>query len=251
MILTAYLDESGTHGDAELSVMAGFVGDARQWRKFEKRSLKLFRRFKVDIFHTIDIRRTDKDFAGWTVDRKIEFLDEFQHIINETTEHGYAAILSSKDYEYYAKLQWPRGIRKDSKYAILFRAVFAAVVGNVVAVPRWAFGEEPKLKVVLESGHKNSQDVLRVYNWANSRFGDRSSALSGLTFETKQNCLPIAAADLFAYSVYGKETGQKPMGVSRKPTKADVSYRGNLSRLALGQEQLDSLHRQAIELASH
>jgi hypothetical protein len=31
-------------------------------------------------FHTIDIRRTDKDFEGWKVDRKIKFLDEFQHI---------------------------------------------------------------------------------------------------------------------------------------------------------------------------
>jgi hypothetical protein len=33
MILTAYLDESGTHTGAKVSAMAGFVGDARQWRK--------------------------------------------------------------------------------------------------------------------------------------------------------------------------------------------------------------------------
>jgi hypothetical protein len=62
MIFTAYLDESGTHAGAELSAMAGFVGDARQWRKFEKRAGKLFKRFRVDVFHTIDVRRTDKDF---------------------------------------------------------------------------------------------------------------------------------------------------------------------------------------------
>jgi hypothetical protein len=66
MIFTAYLDESGTHAGAELSAMAGFVGDARQWRKFEKRAGKLFKRFRVDVFHTIDVRRTDKDFEGWS-----------------------------------------------------------------------------------------------------------------------------------------------------------------------------------------
>jgi hypothetical protein len=33
MIFTAYFDESGTHAGAELSAMAGFVGDERQWRK--------------------------------------------------------------------------------------------------------------------------------------------------------------------------------------------------------------------------
>src|SRR5579863_3291764 len=100
MILTSYLDESGTHG-GPVTVMAGFLADARQWRKFEKRTTKLFTRFRVDIFHTIDVRRTDKDFEAWSVDRKIEFLDEFRHIINETTEMGYAAVLLEKDYQYY------------------------------------------------------------------------------------------------------------------------------------------------------
>jgi hypothetical protein len=90
MILTAYFDESGTHAGAEISAMAGFLGDARQWRKFEKRVTKLFKRFRVDVFHTIDVRRSDKDFDGWTVDRKIEFLDEFQHVINDTLESGVA-----------------------------------------------------------------------------------------------------------------------------------------------------------------
>src|SRR6266851_9743762 len=38
MILTAYLDESGTHTGAKVSAMAEFVGNARQWRKYEKRT---------------------------------------------------------------------------------------------------------------------------------------------------------------------------------------------------------------------
>jgi hypothetical protein len=58
-VFTAYFDESGTHAGAEVSAMAGFVGDKRQWWKFEKRADKLFKSFHVDIFHTIDVRRTD------------------------------------------------------------------------------------------------------------------------------------------------------------------------------------------------
>src|SRR5262245_49854068 len=38
MIFTAYFDESGTHAGAELTAMAGFLGDVRQWQKFEKRA---------------------------------------------------------------------------------------------------------------------------------------------------------------------------------------------------------------------
>jgi len=53
MIYTAYFDESGTHDGSELSGVAGFVGDARQWRKFEKRAGKVFSRSRVDVLHTI------------------------------------------------------------------------------------------------------------------------------------------------------------------------------------------------------
>jgi hypothetical protein len=50
MILTAYFDERGTHAGAEISGMAGFLGDAKQWRKFEKRVTKLFKRFAWTYF---------------------------------------------------------------------------------------------------------------------------------------------------------------------------------------------------------
>src|SRR5229473_3740600 len=135
MILTAYFDESGTHDGSGLSAMAGFVGNARQWSKFEKRAGKLFKRFRVDVFHTIDVRRTDKDFEGWKVDRKIEFLDEFQHIINETLESGVASFIRDDDYEYYSKLSWPKKTRRDSKYGILFRACLSQVVDTMAQIP--------------------------------------------------------------------------------------------------------------------
>jgi hypothetical protein len=118
---TAYFDESGTHSAAEVSVMAGFVGDARQWRKFEKRAGKLFGRYHVDIFHTIDVRRGDADFQGWTVDRKLKFLDELQHIANDTLLGGVTSVIRKEDYEYYSGLSWPTKTRRDSKYGIIFR----------------------------------------------------------------------------------------------------------------------------------
>jgi hypothetical protein len=35
VILTAYLDESGTHGDSPITVMAGVMANATQWARFE------------------------------------------------------------------------------------------------------------------------------------------------------------------------------------------------------------------------
>ena len=246
MILTAYFDESGTHAGAKLSAMAGFVGDARQWRKFEKRVGKLFKRFRVDVFHTIDVRRTDKDFEDWKVDRKIKFLDEFQHIINDTLESGVASFIRDDDYKYYSGLNWPKITRRDSKYGILFRACLSQFIDTVGHIP---LEKEPRLHVVLEDGHNNAEDAVRIYNWAQNRIG-QARALAGLTFDNKKTCLPLAAADLFAYSAWGAEVGQKPIGTPKKPPKSEASYRGNYFRVVLNRDSLDSLHEQAIVFAA-
>lgn len=246
MELTAYFDESGTHDDSSVAGMAGFVGDKRQWQKFEKRVTKLFARYRISAYHTIDVRRTKADFKGWPVDRKIEFLDEFQHIINETLQGGVAAFIKREDYDYYCGLTWPKGTRQDSEYGILFRACLSQTIDTIGYLPVMG---EPKLKIVLEDGHRNRDDAKRIYDWANGRIGQHR-ALSGLSVALKKDSLPLAAADLLAYSSWGGEVGQKPIGTPRKPTKSDASYRGNLFRVELTRDSLHSLHEQAIHFAS-
>jgi hypothetical protein len=245
MELIAYFDESGTHCDSDVAAMAGFVGNKRQWAKFGKRVGKLFTRYKVTNFHTIDVRRTKADFKGWKIDRKIEFLDEFQHVINETLLGGVAAFIRREDYAYYCGLTWPKGTRKDSEYGILFRACLSQTIDTVGHLE---VTSEPKLKIVLEAGHPNQDDALRIYNWAAGRISQHK-ALSGLDVDDK-TCLPLAAADLFAYSAWGAEVGQKPIGVPRGPTKSDASYKGNVFKVVLVRDSLDSLHEQAIHFAA-
>jgi Protein of unknown function (DUF3800) len=41
VILTAYLDESGTHGGSPVTVMAGMLANARQWKAFERNFQRL------------------------------------------------------------------------------------------------------------------------------------------------------------------------------------------------------------------
>jgi hypothetical protein len=246
MILTGYFDESGTHG-GDVALMAGFTGEAKQWRKFEKRTGKLFRRFRVNIFHNTDLRRGDKEFAGWSVDRKIELLDELSHIANETLMQGFVSILRYDDYKFYEGLQWPRGTRKDSMYTILFRACLAAAIDGVAKM-KWP-GKEPTLNIVLEDGHKNADDAMRAYKFFADHTGNRN-ALAGLTFTNKRGCLPLAAADMLAYSAYRQVTNAKPMGYARRPTKSEASYRGNCFRIAIGRKNLTDLNELAIRLAS-
>jgi Protein of unknown function (DUF3800) len=247
MVLTAYLDESGTHAGAEVSAMAGFVGNARQWRKYEKRTAGLFKRYGVKVFHAIDVRRGHGDFKDWTVDRKIQFLDEFQQIINDTLESGVVSFIRDEDYKYYSGLHWPKKTRRDSKYTIMFRACLAQIVDVVGHIPQ---AKEPRLHVVLEDGHNNAEDAVRNYKWIRERVTQARRALAGLTFSNKKDCLPLAAADHFAYTAWGEKAGQRPLGIAKYPIKSEASYRSNMFWIDLNRDSLDSLHEQAIMFAN-
>jgi len=228
--------------------MGGFVADARQWRKYEKRAGRLFARYRVQVYHAIDVRRGDGDFKGWTVDRKIKFLDEFQHVINDTLQSGVVAFVRDDDYKYYAGLDWPKKVRSDSKYTIMFRACLSQIVDVVGHIP---MATEPRLHVVLEDGHKNAEDARRNYHWVRDRLPHQAGrALAGLTFSNKKDCLPLAAADHFSYTAWGDKSGQKPLGIARHPTKSEDSYRGNMCWIDLNRSSLKSLHEQAIRIAS-
>jgi hypothetical protein len=247
MVLTGYFDESGVHGGSPVTIMAGYIAEARQWRKFEKRASKIFKKYNVDIFHTIDVRRTDKDFTGWSIDKKLVFIDEFTTIINETLGIGVSSVIHEADYrKFYADKERPSRVIVDSKYGILFRASLASAIKSPWLVNRWREGEEPKLNIVLESGHPNAGDAVRLYDFFKQGGSDRRRVLSGLTFESKADCLPLAAADMFAYVTYQKEVGAKLWGVLKKPSKAAASYPGNLYRVDINQQALTLLYNKSI-----
>ena len=95
----------------------------------------------------------------------------------------------------------------------------------------------PSCASFLEDGHKNAGDVRRFYESALLKFGRPSRALAGLSFANK-DCLPIAVADLIAGAALMQETGGKPIGFAKHPSKALISYPGNLWRVSIEPEQL-------------
>ena len=118
MIITAYFDESGTHKDAPLAVMAGYLGDEQQWQEFNVRVGELFSECGVRQFHLVDLRHSDRDFAGWSIDKKIHLTDELQHIANEPLEIGVTTFLRDETYQkHYCSLDWPRKAQRDSNIA--------------------------------------------------------------------------------------------------------------------------------------
>jgi hypothetical protein len=249
MIITGYFDESGTHGSAPLSLIAGYIGNNRQWRNFEKRARKLFVRYHVDIFHAIDVNRSNKDFKGWSIDKKIRFLDEFAFLSHDALECGFVSIISVDDYRtFYANPVRQHKRQLDTLYTVLVRASLPASTDAAFHEERFQDGKDPSLNIVFESVHKHARDALRVYREFERRYpaGSTGGALREITFQSKAGSFPLAAADLLAYSAYQEETGAKQTWKPKGPLKTE-NYRGNLYRIVVGKTQLEALRRQRIE----
>jgi hypothetical protein len=65
MILTACLDESGTHADSPICVMAGYVATAAQWKRVEADWAALVAKARIRHIHAVDLFRRTKQFRGW------------------------------------------------------------------------------------------------------------------------------------------------------------------------------------------
>ncbi len=250
LVVTGYFDESGSHSDSPVTLLAGYVGDARQWRKFEKRVTKLFSRYGVKKFHAVEIRNSQGDFSDWSVDKKLSFIDDLTHIANETLEKGCCAIITDADFKNcYSNFPFPAGVTKHSKYGLLVRSVVASAIDFVLSTQRWRDGPQPRLRIVLEAGHKNTGDASTLYSRFKERLDDfHQGALDDLTFKTKDECIPLAIADLLAYGAYLQETGGKTIGTPKTQPKSELSYRGNVIRVPLIPDSLRSIIQSDIAI---
>jgi hypothetical protein len=62
MLLFAYLDESGTHETSPISVMAGYLGTADQWRAFDADWIALVQGAGLSHVHAVDLFKRTKQF---------------------------------------------------------------------------------------------------------------------------------------------------------------------------------------------
>jgi site-specific DNA recombinase len=99
VILTAYLDESGTHDGSPVTVMGGMLANARQWEAFEKRFSKLKAVHGFEIFHTKKFKKKDGDFRGWTTDQCFALMNDLAPMTATAFTEGVTVALDNAAYE--------------------------------------------------------------------------------------------------------------------------------------------------------
>ena len=171
---------------------------------YERALALLLADFEVTTFHAIDFRRTEGSFKGWTLPKKAKFNSRFLRLADDHLTAGISMILGTESYDsIYRGGPFPRKARPDTKYGLCVRsALWKSIVLLVTKKSDWP------LNVVLESGHVNAPDAVRVFEEVQESLrAEYSSMLGSISFASKKNCLPLALADSFAYSMFRMTAG--------------------------------------------
>lgn len=199
MILTAYLDESGTGGSPLLSV-GGFLATAEQWESFESRLHELQETYGFRTFHGKDLKAKRGEFSRWSTEKVLKLVIELDDLARNHLLVGAVAPLNMERYKReYRDGPKPRHAPYESAYGLCFRQCLIYFL--TVASRRKIFGDAV-LNIIAESGSPNSGDALRIFeeNKESMMVHGDPPILGTLIFADKAENDLLMVADFLVYT---------------------------------------------------
>jgi hypothetical protein len=198
-MIQAYIDEGGTHEQATIIVMAGFVSSYKRWRKFEKQWNAVLNPDGASrVFHATDClgQYGRKDFAGWPKEKRNALVEALIPIARTQTLVSFACAFSLQDYKEVV----PQWIQQKWEHPY-FLAMFS--IANILYVNRaklslrsekiaFVFGRRPKFVGLLTKLYDDLKYSGELFKGILGKMTPDGSPAEDI---------PIQAADLLCYIV--------------------------------------------------
>jgi hypothetical protein len=204
--LTFYGDESGTTQENRVAVVAGYVGQVSEWRRFEREWSKVLRKYEIRIMHRANLETWHGEFTdadGWNPIRRKELLTELQPIIKSCTKVAIGSAVIKRDWEEVI----PDWLKR------FFGGVYGWCAHDcVVGVRKWCEGPNRgrarPITWAFEQGAEGQRQVSTMFAEL-SRFPELKAAfrIGTLAFPGKE-VVPLQAADLLAYEIFKQVENQ-------------------------------------------
>jgi hypothetical protein len=217
-MLRAYFDDSGTHGDSKVVVVAGIIGTESElesldalWGEILHRPLCGLRT-SIAEFHAYDCDQSYGEFTGWKRAETDYLRRQLREAIIKSHVSGYGVAIS--------KNEWDEVITDD------IRAIFGNAEGNAVRhcfvrSVIWAqtHAFDTDISFVFDDSHdlERKRDILTVYD----AFKEQTTInnICGIAFlDSKQSC-SLQAADLLAWEFnrYAHDILENGLGTRMRP----------------------------------
>jgi len=195
LVITGYFDESGTHMGSPHHVLAGFVGGTEEWIALEREWRKILRNHNITHVRAKQLFHRQGQHKGWSHKQVKQLWYDLLYVLQERELYASKTVLYEDYYkQFYVGSGPQKKERLDTRYALCFRSI-------VHALPLLHQHRHPQgaVNLVLESGHKNAPDAVRVFNEMKTDGAPYSAGIGSVSFMAKKESCALQAADMLAY----------------------------------------------------
>jgi hypothetical protein len=196
LIITAYLDESGTSHDTDFVSMAGLVAAQEAWETFEYQWREALERFEIPYFHMKEYAPSVGCCAKWKGDeeKRREVLSTLIRIIDDAYAMPFGAVVSMADYRRLS--QEERDSLLDPYYICLQDcAMFATMMAN-------GLPPDERVAIIFSQNKQFESRSGELWRLMKEKF-DFGFRLSTYAFSDMKDVVQLQAADIVAYEMRG------------------------------------------------
>jgi hypothetical protein len=197
-VLVAFLDESGIHdptGKEPGSQVAGFGGalaPTETWDEIEARWLDVLKRWQVPFFHMTDCLYQKKGFAGWSREQAEGLTQEMFDIITDYQMLRVCGTVSVQDYDRLIDT----ALKESLKHPYYF--CLTLCMRQIIDWLPADFSE--KVAFVCDRHSEFAPHAYSNFELLRTQM-ERPELLGSLTFDCKQDRIPLQVADPIVYTL--------------------------------------------------
>jgi hypothetical protein len=204
MILTVYMDESGTHKGSSRVAVASAMANVRQWGEFQKGLDLLKRKFGFTVLHMKEMKSGKGEFKGWSRDKCLLLISDLTRLAADTLMYSADFVIDESTYKEFMR-EFPKKLRVDSRYGLGFRICLSAQMDELERrIGHHKKFDKTRIHIVMESGCSNGGDATRIFKEVKEKLKEASPLLASPTFSSKSEADPLMFADFLAHSAYIK-----------------------------------------------
>ena len=211
----AYLDESGTHKEASLVVVAGWVGSGKSWKYFIREWKSHLKNAHISYFHAKDPRCESLKVP-------------LARIILKRNLHGVAWLVNSLDFKNNTSQKFR------SKFGNAYSTcafLCAGLISKLAKEHGWG-----SIALVYEAGQSNTDFVFRIMNAIIEE--KEYHKINSINFLNKKDpgAIPLQAADFLSHVISTNETkwikkfedsGKLDFAIMKPPEKIQRNFKKN------------------------
>ena len=210
VLLRAYFDESGVHGGAHVTGIAGFVGTAAAWEYIEERWLAELQRFPADqlsrfrspedaikAFHAVDCEHGEGEFSDIVRPIREAFNIRLARVLAEAPEGCQVkGVWSAVETPAWDSFNSPEFC---ARYATPYQLCAEYCFQRVAEWSR-AYANNAPVALVFAETDSLTRNIKEIF--ANYRANKRWAHIKSFTTASPVDCVPLQAADMLSYESY-------------------------------------------------